>query len=71
MSVDVHVVLPALVVAVANSFAEQEGCAPQACQPDDSVNNPAEQCILPTEQPCNEVKLKNANQSPVGTANYR
>lgn len=49
-----------------NKFSsEQETDAPQACKTDNPVNNAAENGILTTEDPCNEIKLENCDQTPV------
>ena len=57
-----------LVVATAVASAEQERNAPQAGKSNEGVNNPADNGILATKEPCHKVKLENSDQSPVGTA---
>ena len=49
-------------------LAEQEGNAPKTCQPNDGVNDPAEQCAGAAEEPGHQIKPENAYQPPVDTA---
>ena len=49
-------------------FAEQEGNAPETGQPDDGINDPAEQGAGAAEEPGYQIKLENAYQPPVDTA---
>jgi hypothetical protein len=56
-----------LIVAVTKLFSEQEGSAPQACETNDSVDDTAKECILSAKKPCNEIELKNTDETPVDT----
>ena len=47
------------------SFPKQKRNAPETCQTNDCVNNPAEQRTLSAKQPRNQIKLENTNESPV------
>ena len=49
-------------------LAEQEGNAPKTCQPNNGVNDPAEQCAGAAEEPGYQIKPENAYQPPVDTA---
>ena len=50
--------------------AEQQGNAPQTSQTNQGIDDPAEYSALSAKEPRNQIKLKNANQSPVnGTDN--
>ena len=60
-----------LLIAAAAAFAKQERNTPQAGKPDDRVNDPAKQRILTAKDPGNQIKLENAYQTPVSTANDR
>ena len=60
-----------LIVAVAKLFPEQEGSAPQTGETDDSVDDAAEERILTAKEPCNKIKLKDTDQTPVDTADDR
>lgn len=50
------------------SSAKQQGNAPQTCQPDDGINDAAEDGILTAEDPCHQVKLKNTHETPIDRA---
>lgn len=47
------------------AFPKQDGNTPKTGQANQCVDNAAEQAALSAEQPCNQVKLKNAHQTPV------
>lgn len=47
---------------------EQQGDAPCAGQTHQSIDDPAQERILPAEDPSNQIKLKQADESPVQTA---
>ena len=51
-----------------SALAEQQRDAPQTCQADDGVDDPADNAAGAAEQPGNKVKLKNANKTPVQRA---
>jgi hypothetical protein len=48
--------------------AKQKGNTPQACQTNDGVDDSAEQSILTTKNPGNQVELEDTDASPVQTA---
>lgn len=50
------------------TLAKQQGNAPKTCQTHQRVDNAAEDGILTAEQPSYQIKLENANQTPVQTA---
>ena len=60
-----------LLVAIAELFAEQEGSTPQAGEPNNRVDNAAEQGILSAKQPGHQVELKDSHKPPVDTADDR
>lgn len=62
---DVLSLLPLFAVDLLPTSAKQQGNAPQTCKTDQCINDAAEHCALSAKEPCNQVKLKNANQSPV------
>lgn len=52
------------------SVSAEEHCnAPQTGKTYKGVNDAAKQRILPSKQPCNKVKLENADETPVQGAN--
>ena len=56
-------------LAVCNGIsAKQKGNTPKACQTYDRIDNAAEQGTLSPKEPCDQIKLKDTNQSPVQTA---
>ena len=50
------------------TFAEQQCDAPQTCQTDKGIDDPAYDAVLSAEQPRNKIKLKNTHQTPVQAA---
>lgn len=66
---ELHGVFTYLVVAVAQPLAEQEGSTPQTGKANDGVNDAAEDRILASKQPRNQVKLKDSYETPVSAAN--
>ena len=56
------------VVDAAAAFAEQERCAPQARQSHQGIDDTADDGVLTAEEPGYKVKLENADEAPVGTA---
>ena len=49
----------------------EQGNAPDASQPNDGINDPADQCALSTKNPGHQVKLKDPHQRPVQRADDR
>lgn len=45
--------------------AEEQRNAPNTGKTDQSIDNSAEKCALSAKEPCNKVKLKNTDQTPV------
>ncbi len=58
-----------LTINLLTSSAEKQGNAPKTSQSNQSINDPAEYSTLATEEPCNKIKLENANQAPVDGTN--
>ena len=60
-----------LFVAVAKLLSEQEGSTPQTSQTNDGIDDAAEERVLTAKEPCNKIKLKDTDQTPVDTADDR
>lgn len=59
-----------LIILAAKASAHQQADAPKSREANNRVNDSTEERALPTEKPCYQVKLENANQAPVnGTDN--
>ncbi len=54
-----------IVVRCQRAFAEEQTDAPNACQAHKRINNAADDTGLTAEDPCDEVELKNTDQTPV------
>ena len=50
------------------TFAEEQRNTPDRRKSDDGIYNAAEECILPAEKPCDDIKLKKTDATPVETA---
>ena len=50
------------------AFAEKERYAPNRRKCDDGIYDTAEKCILTAEKPCDDIKLKKTDTTPVETA---
>lgn len=53
------------------AFAEQKGNAPDACQSNEGINNPADNGVLAAKDPGDDIKTENTDRTPVDCADNR
>ena len=64
--------LPFILFAFHESMSPEQKCGtPDACKTHKGIYQTAEQGALTAEQPGDEIKLKDADQTPVQTSHYR